>query len=177
MMFRKLGLINKSQKGVTMIELLATFAVMGIISAGVTTTLYQVVTGNARANNHMIAVNQVQNAGYWVSYDAQLIQQEPAIVKNGSQLESFTFTWTNWNNAESTITYTLDGTELRREGDGQQSIVAQFIDPAGTNIEFADTNGDGAEDTVIFTVTVTIGSGSQQQSETREYRIVPRPGL
>lgn len=171
MMFRKLGLKNKSQKGVTMIELITVFAVMGIIASGVTATLYQVVVGSTHAANHMTAVQEVQNAGYWVSHDAQLIQAEPVIVKNGSQLDHFTFTWTDWNGTVNTVTYTIVGTELRRQGAGQQSVVAQFIDPAGTSIEFNDTNGDGAKDTVIFKVTAVF---SGLPPETREYRIVPR---
>ncbi len=74
MKFSKLGLLNKSQKGITMLELLMAFAVTGIITGGITATLYQMVIGSARTSNHMTAVKQVQNAGYWVSRDAQAAQ-------------------------------------------------------------------------------------------------------
>lgn len=174
MMFHRLGLVNKSQKGITLLELLVAFAVSGIITGGITMTLYQVVTGTVRTSNHMAAVKQVENAGYWVSRDAQLIQGEPVIVKDGDQLVSVTFTWTDWNDTVNTVTYTLDGTELWRDDGAQQMAVAQFIDtdPEKTNFDFVDTNGDTIKDTAIFKVTAAVGGGLPQ---TREYRIVPRP--
>lgn len=175
MRFHKLGLLIKNQKGITLLELLMAFAVSGLISGGITMTFYQVVTGGARTSNHMTLVKQVQNAGYWVTRDAQLVQDEPVIVKNGSQLDYFTLTWTDWNDTVNTVTYTLNGTELWRDDGVQQIPVAQFIDPAGTDVEFNDTNGDDIDDTLIFKVTATIGSGLQQQSETRVYKVVPRP--
>lgn len=174
MKFSKLGLINKGQKGLTMLELLMAFAVTGIISSGVTATLYQMVTGSARTNNHMAAVKQVQHAGYWVSRDAQVAQD---VDDNPAGGEFLILSWTDWNDTEHTITYTLEGTELRRDDGVQQITVAQFIDiaPANTSCDFADTNGDGNADTLILRVTAVVGSGPQGQSETREYRIVPRP--
>jgi type II secretory pathway pseudopilin PulG len=175
MMFRKLGLLIKSQKGLTMLELLMAFAVSSIITGGITMAFYEVVTGSVRTSNHMTLVKQVQQAGYWVSYDAQLVQDEPVIVKDGEQLDYFTLTWTGWDDVVNTVTYTLDGTELWRDDGVQQIPVAQFIDPAGTDVEFNDTNGDSIDDTLIFKVTATMGSGFQEQSETRVYKVVPRP--
>ena len=176
MKFSKLGLLNKSQKGMTMLELLMAFAVTGIITGGITATLYQMVIGSARTNNHMMAVKQVQNAGYWVSRDSQAAQS--VVVAEGEDTGfPFTLTWTAWDDTVNTVTYTLDGTELWRDDGVQQSAVAQFVDvdPTKTSCAFADTNGDTLKDTVIFRVTVSIGSSLQQETETREYRIVPRP--
>jgi hypothetical protein len=124
----------------------------------------------------MMAVKQVQNAGYWVSRDAQAAQSV-AVDEGEATGFPLTLAWTDWDDTENTVTYTLVGTELWRDDGVQQSAVAQFVDvdPAQTSCDFADTNGDEVEDTVIFRVTVTIGSGLQQETETREYRIVPRP--
>ena len=77
MMFPRLGLIkrmNKDQKGFTLLEMLLAILIGSLIAGGITATIFQVVMGSARTNNHMIAVRQVQNAGYWVSHDAQMAQ-------------------------------------------------------------------------------------------------------
>ena len=80
MMFHRLRLINKNQLGFTLIELVMAIAISGVITGAITGTIFQVIVGSARTNNHMIAVTQVQDAGYWLSHDAQMIQQAPVIV-------------------------------------------------------------------------------------------------
>lgn len=173
MMFHRLRLINKKQLGFTLVELMIAIAVSGVVTGAITTTIYQVITGNFRTSNHMTAVRQVQDAGYWVSHDVQMIQQEPVIVKNvDDQLESIALTWTDWDGTVNDVTYTLEGTELWRDCNGQRIRVAQFIDPAPEKTQCEFTSGK-----LIFTVTATVGAGSAQaQSETRVYEIVPRPG-
>jgi prepilin-type N-terminal cleavage/methylation domain-containing protein len=170
MMRHKLGWLNKGQKGFTMLELLAAVGVSSVISVGIMMTLYQVVTGSARTGNHLTALREVEQAGYWVSRDAQVAQ---AIDDEPGGGELLVLTWTDWDNTAHTITYTLEGTELLRDDGGQQIRVAQFldVDPAKTSCEFADTNGDNIKDTLIFKVTAVVGNSFP---ETREYRVVPR---
>jgi prepilin-type N-terminal cleavage/methylation domain-containing protein len=187
MMFRKLGLINKSQKGFTAIEMLVAFAATGIISGGITATLFQVIDGSARSNNHMMAVRQAQNAGYFVSRDVQaaqsIIYDDPTTP---GVTEFLTLYWIDWDDTENTVRYTLEGTDLWRDCNGQRIPVAQCIDfdPANfdfdpdnlekTSRDFADIDGDNVDDILIFRVAVTVGSGSQEQTETKEYGIVSR---
>ena len=262
MMFHKLGLMNKNQKGITLMEVMLVFAMTSIIAGGITMTFYQVVTGSMRTNNHMIAVAQAQNAGYWVGRDAQMAQNVNLGVSSGFPL---ILTWTDWGGTQSVVTYTIAGGELRREETGSgttESVVANFIDSAPTKTKCevggtftlsdvgdafritggavadsgtitvltgsitvitaggatynagtgawttpagggtitvtasgfsttgiwistvakataaitADADGDAAVTGhgIIFTVTVSVGSSSEQQSETRVYKIVPR---
>jgi hypothetical protein len=112
----------------------------------------------------------VEQAGYWVSRDAQVAQAIDDEPGGGAFL---VLTWTDWDNTAHTITYTLEGTELLRDDGEQQIRVAQFIDvdPEMTSCDFADTNGDNIKDTLIFKVTAAVGN---TLPETREYRIVPR---
>jgi len=74
MIFHRLGLINKNQRGVTLMGIIVAVAITGIIAGAATTTIFQVFSGNTRTSNHMTAVKQVQNAGYWISHDAQMAQ-------------------------------------------------------------------------------------------------------
>ncbi len=182
MILHRLGLINKNQRGFTLIELVIAIAITGIITGGITMTIFQVITGNIRTSNHMTAVRQVQSAGYWVSHDTQMAQLVESGASSGFPL---TLTWTEWGSENVThqVTYTLEDNKLWRGHvisdnstvDNQTGIMAQYIDPA-TSCNFTDTDGDGIDDTLVLTVTATVGSGSpQEQSETRVYEVIPRP--
>ena len=175
MIFHRLGLIHKNQKGFTLIELLIAIAITGIITGGATMTIFQVFSGNTRSTNHMIAVRQVQNAGYWVSHDVQMAQ---SVVVTGVSGFPLTLTWTEWDGDEHRVVYTLLVDELQREhytnydpvtnpDPDVTTIVAQYIDP-----DPAKTNCSFASGELVFSVITTVDT----QSEARVYRIIPRPG-
>jgi len=175
-MFRRLGLINTNQRGFTMIEVIMALAVTAIITGGITMTIFQVFDGNTRSSNHMIAVRQVQNAGYWISHDTQMAQS--VALTAGPDGFPLTLTWADWDSGDvHKVVYTLlADNKLQREhytnlNPDATTFVAEYIDPdpAKTNC-YEDADG-----VLIFTVTATVGSGSQEESETRVYEVMPRP--
>jgi len=154
-------------------------AITAIIAGGITMTFFQVVNGSARANNHLTAVNQVQSAGHWFSRDAQMAQGEPVIVYEGPLFKSITLNWTDRDGKEHEVIYTLElhgqPWKLKRSysidgGVPSEVIVAQHIVPAPpkTNCVW-----DGA--VLTFTVTASVGEEPGEQSETRVYKVSPRP--
>lgn len=176
MIFHRLGLINKNQKGFTLTELILAIAIAGIITGGITATIFQVFSGNIRTSNHMTAVRQVQSAGYWVSHDTPMAQIVDAPGATGFPL---TLTWTEWDWNGATFTYTsheviytlLADNKLQRshsinDGTAETGIIAEYINPDQTSCVWDDDS-----DELTFTVTATV----QQQSETRVYEVIPRP--
>jgi prepilin-type N-terminal cleavage/methylation domain-containing protein len=183
MIFRKLG-IHKNQVGMTMVEVMLVIAISGVISGGITMTFHQTLTGTVRSSNRVTAISQVQHAGYWLSNYAQLAQN---VDDNPAGGEFLVLSWVGWDDVEHVVTYTLEDMpagglkELKQShavdaGQPTDTILARFIDSTETNVDYTDTNGDGADDTVILKITVTIGTGEQGQTEARVYNIVPRPG-
>jgi prepilin-type N-terminal cleavage/methylation domain-containing protein len=172
MIFHRLRLINKDQKGFTLTELILAICIGAIITAVATLVIFQVIIGSARSINHMTAVRQVQSAGFWVSHDAQMASQEPDIEENGGNLESITLNWTDGDGTDNQVVYSLlDDNQLQRShlldsGTPTVATVAQYIDRASTTCEF--TNG-----VLTFTVTATVG----EQTETRTYKVAIRPSL
>jgi len=181
-MLHRLRLLDRNQRGFTIVELLIAFTVAALVAIGVTTGVFQIVTGNTRTSNHMNAVRQVQEAGYWVSHDTQMAQDVNTDNLTGPEI--LKLTWVEWDNSnEHQVVYSLTNMngglkQLEKQYliydvdenllDSITSIVAQFIDPELTSCSFIDNE-------LIFTVTATVGSGSQRGSETRVYEISPRP--
>jgi prepilin-type N-terminal cleavage/methylation domain-containing protein len=190
MTFPRLGLINKNQKGFTLVELMIAIAISSVITGGITMTIFQVIIGSARTNNHMIAVRQAQNAGYWVSHDGQMAQS----INIGSDPLGGGFplvlTWTDWEGNRYKVTYTIivAPPQLERslsinDGEPTNTIVAQYIVPGepktkceltgggtftlpDTNDAFTITGGPVADS---GTITVTAGSISVTTTGSASY--------
>jgi len=171
MTMKKLG---KGEKGFTLVELLIVIAITGLIAGGLTTTIMQVLSMSHDTANHMTAVRQVQQAGFWVSPDVQMAQN---VTTSESPGFSFNLTWTDYGTGYlHLVIYTLEDMPsgefkiLRRKhyiGTDLDStnIVAEYIDPTGTSCNYTDP-------VLTFTVTATLGG----QSETKVYEVKRRPG-
>lgn len=177
-MLHRLGLINKNQRGFTLLELLIAATIVSFVIGGTTMTIFQIFSGNIRSSNHMTAIRQVQNAGYWVSHDAQMAQdvapaEESVDDPDGTRFP-LTLTWTDWSSDEHEVTYNIVDNKLTRsysvnEGEASQTLIAKFIDSTNTSCY---KNEEGI---LTLTITAKLGAGSQVASETRVYEVIPRP--
>jgi prepilin-type N-terminal cleavage/methylation domain-containing protein len=171
MMFPGLASVHHDQKGFTLLELIIAIAIAGLITAGITVAVMQILTINHRASNHMIAVRQVQQAGKEVSKDTLQSQNVTYDDDSGFNL---TLAWNNAEDELNVVTYTVNGAnELARSHavngtpvETARPIVAQYIDPAQTYCVWNTTTR-----VLAFTVTAALGT----ESETRTYEIEPRP--
>jgi prepilin-type N-terminal cleavage/methylation domain-containing protein len=169
--------MHRHQRGFTLIELLAAIAIVGIITAGITAAIMQILTINTGSSNHMIAVRQVQQAGDQVHEDT--LQAQPNKI-DYSPLDGalLVLNWTDAQGGNNSVRYTLQPmpsspalSMLKRSqsvnGTPQTPFpltVAQYIDPNQTSCNWTGN-------VLSFTVTATVGS----ESETRIYEIEPRP--
>lgn len=64
-------LVNE-RRGFTLIEVLVALAITAVIMAGASAVIFQLFQVNSLSNNHMMALREVQNAGYWISQDIQM---------------------------------------------------------------------------------------------------------
>jgi len=169
-------LIHKNQKGFTLIELLITVAIFAVIAVVTNAAIVQVVQSN-RTSNHMVAVRQVQQAGYSVSRDALQAQN---INVSGSGGFPFTLNWntTTWGGGNHTVVYNLVNLsgglyQLQRKetvdtNPTTTAVVAQYICNGTTQCSWNATEW-------VLTLNVTARVGLQ--TESRTYEIKPRPSV
>jgi prepilin-type N-terminal cleavage/methylation domain-containing protein len=164
-----LGWLHRNQRGFTLIEMLMVIAISGIITAGLALSVIQIFNGNAQSSSKMLAVRQVQNAGYFISQDTLMAQAvTPDLGVTGFPL---TLTWTDWNsNAIHEVVYTLlAGRKLQRE-----TFTDSSLDTVTFVAEYIDATCQFTDGKLILTVTASIG-GYRPATETRTYEITPRP--
>ena len=131
-----------------MLEMLLALLIGAIITGGITATIFQVVFGSARTNNHMTAVRQVESAGYWVSHDVQMAQT--VVLPRDADGFLLKLSWIDSLGPPNVIaytTYTIDGSDLKRQqvvgSQTSTTTVAKFIvlDSAKTKCQIS---GGGA---------------------------------
>jgi hypothetical protein len=114
--------MNK-QSGMTTVELITAVAITGIIVAFLGTAIYQIFNVSDYGNNRLTALHELQNAAYWLNVDGQ--GSVNATV--GSQLVLRL-------SDNSTVTYSLSGTNLLRSSSGPQMTLARNISSAAFSI-------------------------------------------
>jgi prepilin-type N-terminal cleavage/methylation domain-containing protein len=174
MILRKLRQISQTQSGFTLIEVLAALAITGIIGLGATMATVQVLTQGTRNSDYTTASRHAMNAIHWVSRDAHMAQTVTPDVASGFPL---TLNWTEWDNSEHQVVYTIVDDRLMRSysvdsSEPGQTLVAQYINPdsENTTCEFSDM-------VLTLRVTTVVGEGTRTVSVSRIREITPRPGL
>ena len=142
------------QEGMTMVELIMAVAVTGIIVAFLGTAVHQILDVSGYGNDRLSTQHEMQNAASWFNLDIQ----GAVAAAGGSQL---VLTLSD----DSTVTYSLTGTELRRSAGGPEITLARNIGIAAFSI-----------DSRLATMSLTnVASWRDGVSETVTYMAYLRP--
>jgi len=169
-------LIHKNQKGLTLVELLLAVAIVAVIAVAANGVIVQLVQSN-RTSNHMVAVRQVQQAGYRVSQDCIQAQDITNSTVNGGF--PLTLNWTTWEGGEfHTVVYNLTPPsggvcQLQRKETVNTTtttaVVAQYIEPPNST----RCSWNATEKVLTFNITARV----DLQTESRTYEIKPRASV
>jgi len=176
-------MIKRDQGGFTLIELLVVMAIAALMVGAASMTTFQVTDITRRSNDHMTAVRQVQNAGYWISRDALMAEQ--VIVDSDPETADFlTVLWTEWGYGEDSIYHSviysfqdlsqgiakLKRTHWSSAGANEQTLVAEYI---YYNPDDPDDTTKVSYQSPVLTMQITASLG--EAKETKEYRVCGRP--
>ena len=143
-----------TQKGMTMVELIVATAITGIIIVFLGAAIYQILNVTGFGNDRLTAAHDLENTAYWFNLDGQ----QSYAASGGSGL---TLTLSD----NSTVTYTLTGTELRRNAGGAYMILARNI----ASISFSINNR-------VITMSLTSSPpGRYNVSQNGTYQVNLRP--
>ena len=169
-MLRSPGTNCKKQKGFTLVEMVIGLAIIGIVGAAAATGITQVFSGSTLSNNRMTAINNVRNAGDWISQDARMAQNSVILDVPGVLMR---ITWEYYPppSGEPPVTYsvdyTLSGTNLQRSYQSIKAgpppeIVNKTVMVAQNITVTAGPSFVGNKLTI--TLTATVGSASETRT-------------
>ena len=176
--------MKRSEKGFTYIELALAIAIIGLVSAVASAAIFQIFKDTERNNNHITAVRQVQNAGYWISRDTQMAQSVTA--DNLTPPDFLILSWTEWDADGDPIYHSTryffedvtDGIgKLKRihwssAGTNEQTLIAEYIYSDSSDI---DDSSKASYESPVLTVQLT--ALFEEFLEIKEYTIKRRPNL
>jgi len=144
----------KGQQGFTLVELLVVISITGLIGSFLGSAVFQMFTVTEYGNSKMTAIHDLQNTADWLNHDGQMA----STATGGSQL---VLTLPD----DSTISYELIGTELRRSDDDSQITVAWNITSASFTV---------SDHTVTLDI-ISAPVGRQDTIQQGTYQVYLRP--
>ncbi len=173
MILHKIRSKIKYQNGFSLIETIAAMAIIGLIGTGSAVTTVQMLNQGERNSECTAVSRNAMNAIYWISRDAQMAQ---TITPDGGDTGfPLTLGWTDWDNTEFQVVYSIEDGKLKRDYSGggtEPTVIADYINTNADN-----TTCQLVEGKLSVTVTATTGEGSRTASVTKVREIAPRPGL
>ena len=173
-------LTHKDQKGFTLIELLIAVAIFAVVAVAANAVIVQIVQSN-RTSSHMVALRQVQQAGYRVSQDALQAQNISVSNVTGNRGFPLTLNWTAWEGGKvHAVVYNLTTPSgglyqlQRQEKIGSNTptttVVGQYIYFNTTSPGSTACSWNSTAKVLILNITAMVGV----ETESRTYEIKPR---
>jgi prepilin-type N-terminal cleavage/methylation domain-containing protein len=171
MMLRNLKRIFNSQRGFTLIEIMVSVVIVGMIGFGVSAATSQIMKQSVRNRDFTTASQFTMNAIHWISRDAEMAQTIQMGEDSGFPL---TLTWVDWGITVYTSVYTIENGTLTRTysvtgGPSVQSVLAQSL---VTGAE--ETTCEYGNKTLALRITATVGNGDTGSTVSNTHEIYMR---
>ena len=173
--------MRKDERGYTLVELVITSGIIAMVAAAAFITIFQIFRSNERSNDYATSVRQVENAGYWITRDAQMSQ---TVTAGNLALPDFLIVnWTEWDMAGQPVYHsvkyffddmsghvgTLKRLHWSNNGLNEQTLIARDI---YYNSDNASYTSHVSYQSPVLSVRVT--SILHDSLESREYQAILR---
>jgi len=181
----------KKQRGYTLIEVTVALAITALLGIGILVAMTQLRGVNDLNNSNMTAVKQVENAVHYINRDVQMAR---TVETEGEDEDGGNYwlklCWSTWeDNVDNKVLYLLEDGSLVRQyykkgpSETEFSLENERTIAVGINSNTATAPNPTPSPTTLppekawtITISAVSQSGSKQATETREVRIIPRPG-
>jgi type II secretory pathway component PulJ len=178
--------MREDEHGLSTIALIVSILIISMIALGAMMTIFQVIRVTAQSDSHMTALQQVQNAGFWISRDARMADN--VTTENLGGTNFLVLCWTEVDDDDSDNTTEHSATYFFEELSGGIGILKRnYSSSAGLNNEtlvaqhiYYDPDDPANTSNVSYTspsLTLKLVAIFDDASETREYQVSCRPKL
>lgn len=123
----------KESSGAALVELLVTIVIMVSITSLLTTSFSQVSSIRKPWRDELAATKDLRHAGSWLAGDA-FNAQTTDLVDGNPSVSSVTLNWTDGGGLPHVSQYTVSGSRLVRDLDGEPIVVARQVVSVGFSI-------------------------------------------
>ncbi|UCG09782.1 MAG: prepilin-type N-terminal cleavage/methylation domain-containing protein [Dehalococcoidia bacterium] len=122
-----------SQKGFTLLELLVSVAIAGLVMVAAVSVIFHIFYGGMRNSDQFIALNELAYITGLIKSDIQMAQYTSLTDGDPTPQNSLELMWVDYtsfttaNESVHGVTYTLSGSELLRNYDGNARIIGRHI--------------------------------------------------
>ena len=139
-------------------------SIAALIAGAAGVTLFQILDTTRRNNDRIVALHEVDNTHYWVGKDARAAQTTD-LADGAPAVNSMTLSWIDGSGTPHSSSYSLLGSELRRNYDGAVLSIARNL----SSIQFSRSSQ-------LITVSLVSSPGNPEYDEARSFYIYLRPG-
>ena len=163
--------MRENEHGLSTIELIVSVLIMSGIALGAMMTTFQVIRVTAQSNSHMTALQQVQNAGFWITRDVQTSRNVTAGVSNGFPISLKSPVDISEEN-DNRIEYVFDSGKLKRQlYDSSDNLIAETMIAAYIDTDYTTFS---SINTTLGHYRLTVRASREGEAVTRVYDISQR---
>ncbi len=167
-MIRRAG---RSQIGMTQVEMMATVAIISVLTIALGSMVYSVLRHAGRSGAHVTAASAIEEAARWVAHDGQMAQMVN-LIPGAEPVSALVLTWIDPVTGDSfEVDYFLSGTDFRRREIVNSVLQGESTEASHISQVWFSQSAYAAR---LFKVSFTASALNAQVNESKEYYVALR---